>query len=107
MDGGVIKFAFDPPVDYVKDIGLLDVDYSTDIKIKYLDEDGVTTRKKISVPILGDNSYQLLPLDVGYRTCGILVSDHDAICWSFFIDILLPSSDGTCSNSCSRADSCW
>ena len=64
VDGGVMEFEFDPPVDYVKNIGLLDVDYSTVIKIKYLDEDNETKKEKISVPILGDNSYQLLPLDV-------------------------------------------
>jgi hypothetical protein len=63
VDGGVIKFGFDPLVDYVKSIGLLDVDYSTVIRTKYLDDNSdKTKRKKIFVPNLGDNSYQLLPL---------------------------------------------
>jgi hypothetical protein len=46
VDGVVIKFDFDPPVDYVKSIGLLDVDYSTVITIKYLDENSETKKTK-------------------------------------------------------------
>ena len=64
VDGGVIKFEFDPPVDYVKDIGLLDVDYATVIKISFINEEGEMEDTNIVVPILGDNSYQLLSLDV-------------------------------------------
>jgi hypothetical protein len=64
VDGGVIEFQFDPPAEYVKNIGLLDVDYATVIKISFINEEGEMDETNIVVPILGDNSYQLLSLDV-------------------------------------------
>jgi hypothetical protein len=39
VDGGVIEFDFDPPVNYVKNIGLLDVHYATVIRISVFNED--------------------------------------------------------------------
>ena len=62
VGGGVIEFEFDPPAEYVKNIGLLDVDYATMIQISYIDENGKVKNSNIIVPVLGDNSYQLLSL---------------------------------------------
>jgi hypothetical protein len=63
VDGGKMVFDFNPKATYVKDIGLLDVDYKTSIIITYMPESGKTKEKTISVPLLGDNSYQLLSID--------------------------------------------
>jgi hypothetical protein len=62
VDGRVIEFDFDPPVNYVKNIGLLDVDYATVIRISFFNEDDESKDAQIAVPILGDNSYQLFSL---------------------------------------------
>jgi hypothetical protein len=48
----------------LKNIGLLDVDYATIIKIIFHNEYRQLEAKNIGVPVLGDNSYQLLPLDL-------------------------------------------
>jgi hypothetical protein len=63
VDGGMLVFDFNPKATYVKDIGLLDVDNKTSIIITYMLESGETKEKTISVPLLGDNSYQLLSID--------------------------------------------
>ena len=49
---------FDPPAEYVKNIGLLDIDYEATITILLNNED----EREIAIPLLGDNSYQLLAL---------------------------------------------
>jgi hypothetical protein len=63
VDGGMIMFDFDPKATYVKDIGLLDVDYETMIIIMFMTESGAMKEKKINVPLLGDNSYQLVSIE--------------------------------------------
>jgi hypothetical protein len=63
VDGGMMTFDFEPMAEYVKDIGLLDVDYSTTISITFMNEDGDMDVKTMAVPELGDNSYQLLSID--------------------------------------------
>jgi hypothetical protein len=63
VDGGMIMFDFDPKATYVKNIGLLDVDYETMIIITYMSESDEMEEKRISVPLLGDNSYQLVSID--------------------------------------------
>ncbi len=63
-EGGHMAFEFNPPVEYVKNIGLLDVDYPSMVQTLFADKNGETRNANIMVPILGDNSYQLLPLNV-------------------------------------------
>ncbi len=63
-DGGHMEFEFNPPVEYVKNIGLLDVDYATMVQTLFIDKNGETRNANVMVPVLGDNSYQLLPLNV-------------------------------------------
>jgi hypothetical protein len=41
----------------MKSIGLLDIDYSTVIRTKYVDMNSEAKRKKILVPNLDDDSY--------------------------------------------------
>lgn len=53
-DGGKITLEFNPPAIFVNRIGLLDVDYKTDLIVTQTD--GTVT--VIPVPILGDNSKQ-------------------------------------------------
>lgn len=43
--------------EYMKDIGLLDVDYAMTVSITFLNDAGLTEDKIIPVPTLGDNSY--------------------------------------------------
>jgi hypothetical protein len=64
VDGGTIVFDFNPKATRVSSIGLLDVDYKTLITVQYMTESGeMAEPKKIQVPQLGDNSYQLLSID--------------------------------------------
>lgn len=55
VNGGMIKFDFTLRANYVYDIGLLDIDYKTTIRVIYECEIGTTETKSIQVPILGDN----------------------------------------------------
>lgn len=45
-------------------MGLLDVDYETSIYVYYMNSSGEMRTKTIVVPQLGDNSYQLVDIDV-------------------------------------------
>ncbi|MEM7216621.1 MAG: hypothetical protein AAF423_13865, partial [Pseudomonadota bacterium] len=66
VDGGMIIFDFEPKAEYVKDIGLLDVDYGTTITVAFMNENGDMDTKSIEVPELGDNSFQLLSIDTSH-----------------------------------------
>ncbi len=61
--GGMITFDFTSASNYVYSIGLLDVDFKTMLRITYKSDAGTTETKIIQVPILGDNSYQTVPID--------------------------------------------
>jgi hypothetical protein len=64
-DGGMIVFDFEKKdAEYVYNIGLLDVDYKTSITVVYRLNNGKLTTKKINVPLLGDNSFQLLSINI-------------------------------------------
>ena len=63
VNGGIILFDFENVAEYVYDIGLLDVNYNASITVIYQATNGNMKRKKITVPILGDNSYQALPIN--------------------------------------------
>jgi hypothetical protein len=60
MEGGTITLNFDPAAVFVNQIGLLDVDYKTDLVVTQTD--GTVTT--IPVPILGDNSKQSVPINL-------------------------------------------
>lgn len=53
VDGGKIFLDFDPPADYVYDMGFLDIDYEAELKVEY----GNGSSKTIPLPQLGDNAY--------------------------------------------------
>ena len=63
-DGGLITLDF--PAEggnYVYEIGLLDVDYATKVVIVYEKSPGTLEEYEITVPLLGDNSYQTVIID--------------------------------------------
>jgi hypothetical protein len=63
-DGGTIVMDFtEPGGQYVKEIGLLDMDYSADVIVEYLTSSGSIATRIIPVSILGDNSYQVVEID--------------------------------------------
>ena len=61
-DGGIISFQFSHEGQTVYDIGLLDVNYKTKLRVKYRTENGFK-RKTIRVPRLGENSYQKVAIN--------------------------------------------
>ena len=62
VDGGKIIFNFSREGQTVYDIGLLDVDYKTTLRVKYRTDNGLK-EKEIYVPLLGDNSYQKVAIN--------------------------------------------
>lgn len=64
VDGGSVTLDFvNPGGQFIFEIGILDVDYATDLEIEYYTySSGVQTRT-ISVPLLGDNSYQVVEIN--------------------------------------------
>jgi len=63
VDGGTIEFNFEPKAERVNSIGLLDVDYKTTLYVEWMNELGEMKTTVISVPELGDNSYQLVAIN--------------------------------------------
>ena len=54
----------DKPGVYVKELGLLDIDYATTITVIYGPGDDNFQEKVIDVPLLGDNSVQTVLIDL-------------------------------------------
>lgn len=63
VNGGTITMNFEPKADYVFSFGILDADYRITVKVFYMSDDGVMLEKTIYVPLLGDNSYQVVPVE--------------------------------------------
>jgi len=63
VNGGLIRFDFKTRAEYIFDIGLLDIDYKMTIKVVFKNDSGNLKTKFLSVPILGDNSYQNFPVN--------------------------------------------
>lgn len=63
VDGGIMEFTFDPMVESIRSIGLLDIDYAAILKVTFMNDEGELEDTNIMAPLLGDNSYQLLFLD--------------------------------------------
>jgi hypothetical protein len=61
MEGGKMTLHFQGQ--YVKEIGLLDIDYKTQMVIEFNHSSGVA-RRTVNVPILGDNSYQVIDINI-------------------------------------------
>lgn len=76
MDGGTIVFNFNPPAEYVSKIGLLDVDYETEIIVLFSTDSGRSATRKFNVPIRGDNSHQVLSIDTPNVTQLTLVMER-------------------------------
>jgi glucose/arabinose dehydrogenase len=60
--GGTIIFHFSREGQTVYDIGLLDIDEKTTLKVKYRTGNGLKA-KRINVPLLGNNSYQKVDIN--------------------------------------------
>lgn len=65
IDGGVITMDFIGTSNgqYVKELGILDVDYDVSIIIDYQKSNGSIATRTIAVPKLGDNSFQVVEID--------------------------------------------
>jgi hypothetical protein len=61
-DGGTITLDF-PDGKYVNEIGLLDIDYATTLTVIYKSTSGKSVKSVRAVPILGDNSFQILTIN--------------------------------------------
>jgi len=47
----------------VKELGILDADDPVDIVVEYETRPGEIVKRNIAVPVLGDNSYQVIAID--------------------------------------------
>jgi len=63
-DGGTIVFDFEPVANKVYEIGLLDIDYETSITVMYESLSDNISTKTIQVPLLGDNSFQVVEVGI-------------------------------------------
>lgn len=64
---------------YVKEIGLLDVDYSARLYVQF-DHSSGTALRTMNIPLLGDNSYQVIDIDIeGVRSMTLELSRSGAI----------------------------
>jgi hypothetical protein len=61
VNGKIIEFNFEPKIEHVISIGLLDFDYKTTFYVKHMNPYGQIRTTTILVPQLGDNSYQVSP----------------------------------------------
>jgi hypothetical protein len=64
VDGGTITFDFAETVDFVYDIGLMDVDYEGAIAVLHKDEDGKDVTTIVDIDLFGDNAVQTVPINV-------------------------------------------
>lgn len=102
VDGGKIKMEFSPAADYVYSIGLLDIDYDTTLKVMYMNEAGKALMKYVDVPILGDNSYQVVSIETARVYKIVLDMERSgAITYIHFCPggggtPTVPATDGTC-----------
>jgi hypothetical protein len=55
---------FIPKAVYVYEIGLMNVYEETTLTVVYDDESGMRVTKDINVPLLGDNSVQVVPINL-------------------------------------------
>jgi hypothetical protein len=64
-EGGTITLDFpDAGGKYVSEIGLLDIDEATSVVVIYENEEGAHINKVIEVPNLGNNSFQVVKIDI-------------------------------------------
>jgi hypothetical protein len=61
--GGEIVFEFDEPVEYVYEIGLLDMDYAATLEVTSSKLGGTPTVETIPITNLGDNSHQVVSIE--------------------------------------------
>ena len=93
VNGGVITFDFPNIVSKVYEIGLLDIDYAASITVVHETKYRVK-ETTIHVPILGDNSVQVVPINYrNVRQIRLKVSRSGAV--TFFILLHPRISDST------------
>jgi len=63
VDGGVISFEFNKPSKIYK-MGLLDINYKSYLAVSTKDYTGKVAKKDVPIPMLGDNSYQTLVINI-------------------------------------------
>lgn len=62
--GGIITLGFIPKAVYVYEIGLMSIHEETTLTVVYHDESGMRVTKDIDVPLLGDNSIQVVHINL-------------------------------------------
>ena len=67
-DGGTITFSFDFEVDFVNEIGMLDIDYEGTIEVTYLNSKDSIKTKTFDLALLGDNAVQVIKIEVARVT---------------------------------------
>jgi hypothetical protein len=79
-------------VDYVYEIGLMDVDYETTLTVAYQGESGMKVTKNINVPRLGDNSVQTVPINLAnvYQV-KLTLTRSGAVTFLSFLDCPTPT----------------
>jgi len=82
MEGGEITLKFQGQ--YVKEIGLLDVDYEAELIVEFNHSSGVA-RRTMNIPLMGDNSYQIINVDIeGVRSMKLDLTRSGAISFVSF-----------------------
>ena len=104
-DGGTITFDFTGrEAEYVYEIGLLDVDYNTNLEIVHGEGNGykLTT---ISVPLLGDNSHQVISIDAR-NVKKIVLTAEKSVAVSFIKFCYTPPPDKCAGVICDQCNEC-
>jgi hypothetical protein len=86
VNGGTITFDFfEPGGKYVYEMGLLDIDYATTVKVVYENGDGSTSENDLVVPLLGDNSFQVLKIrQAAVRSIKVIMARSGAVTYIMF-----------------------
>jgi hypothetical protein len=86
VNGGTIAFDFfEPGGKYVYEMGLLDIDYATTVKVVYENGDGSTSENDLVVPLLGDNSFQVLKIrQAAVRSIKVIMARSGAVTYIMF-----------------------
>jgi hypothetical protein len=86
INGGTITFDFfEPGGRYVYEMGLLDIDYATTVKVIYKNGNGGTSENDLVVPLLGDNSFQVLKIrQAAVRSINVIMTRGGAVTYITF-----------------------
>jgi hypothetical protein len=86
VNGGTMTFNFfEPGGKYVYEMGLLDIDYATTVKVIYENGNGGTSENDIVVPRLGDNSFQVFKINqAAVRSIKVIMTRSGAVTYIKF-----------------------